>query len=329
VSKYFIGTEFLEGQGLGNQLWVYASMRGIAKKLKFNYWASHNNRFKGNAFLDLSYTNINEEKDRTYINFYEKQFFDKELNCLLSDFDPDVLEISETTFINGNFQSEKYFFEYSSELSEWVKLKDEFIEYSHQFKDLCILNIRGGEYKRHNNLILPKSYWENGMKNINEKFNLDNFLIVTDDISYAKALFPNISVLDGDIAHCYAALYGASSLIVSNSSFSYFPIKTRKDSPYVIAPYQWARFGNKFDRWASPANLYKDWSWMDINGEILDSRYALRNQQKTKKFYEAQYKICTDINSIRNRNLISLIPGWVKKPIKLILSILFPRNFGK
>lgn len=96
------------------------------------------------------------------------------------------------------------------------------LEREGRYKDICVLNIRGGEYRRHKNLILPRTYWVDAMINIRQKIGVDQFLIVTDDRSYAKALFPSIPVLEGGVAECYAALHGAHCHIVSNSSFHTF-----------------------------------------------------------------------------------------------------------
>ena len=245
-----IKTNFLNGQGLGNQLWAYAAVRGIAKKLGMPYSVGEKKYFKGDTFLEISLSDSSDKDFDPFYIFKEQQFFDQELQYFATDYDTRVEKLQENTLIQGYFQSEKYLYEFNESLSDWIPLSDAMKEYSQQFSETCILNIRGGEYKRHKSLILPKSYWEDGMLNVQKKTSLDKFLIVTDDPSYAKALFPNMSILNGGVAECYAALYGANSLIVSNSSFSYFPIKTRKDFPLVIAPYQWSRFGNiKLEKW--------------------------------------------------------------------------------
>jgi len=324
-----IKTNFLDGQGLGNQLWVYATVRSLAKKLGMPYSIEGINSFKGDSFLEISLSDsIDKDFDRSYI-FKEQQFFDQELQYFATDYDARVEKLQENTWIEGHFQSEKYLYEFNDSLSDWIPLSDAMKEYSQQFSETCILNIRGGEYKRHKNLILPKSYWEDGMLNIQKKTSLDKFLIVTDDPSYAKALFPNIPILNGSVAECYAALYGANSLVVSNSSFSYFPIKTRKDSPFVIAPYQWSRFGNKYNRWAAPANLYKDWSWQDINGNIVNDEECEFNCMQTLNYYESEYNVCTKSSVVGLKNKFKYVPVQLKRPIKLILSMLLPKHFGK
>jgi hypothetical protein len=50
-----IGTELYRGQGFGNQLWVYATLRSLAidQNLDFSIIGSH--RFKGKDFIDLDF----------------------------------------------------------------------------------------------------------------------------------------------------------------------------------------------------------------------------------------------------------------------------------
>ena len=90
------------------------------------------------------------------------------------------------------------------------------------------MNIRGGEYKSHRNLILPKSYWIQAIRNMEKlKKNL-TYKIVTDDDKYAASLLPNYPIIKGDIENDFINLYNANYVIVSNSSFSYFPLKLGK-----------------------------------------------------------------------------------------------------
>ena len=55
--------EFLEGQGLGNQLWNYVTLRSICKKLDYGYKIINPENFKGKTFLDISYSKSSTVKD--------------------------------------------------------------------------------------------------------------------------------------------------------------------------------------------------------------------------------------------------------------------------
>ena len=117
--NFMIYLEFLDGQGLGNQLWNYASLRSISKKLGLGYKVINPEKFKGKSFLDISYSeessNRNSSKFEKYYEsrkiFNEKLFFDSDLKTFASDFDKEVMNILPNTLIRGLFQSERCFFE--------------------------------------------------------------------------------------------------------------------------------------------------------------------------------------------------------------------------
>ena len=50
-----IATEFYRGQGFGNQLWVYATLRSLAKTQNYKFSIISTHRFKGKSFLDLDF----------------------------------------------------------------------------------------------------------------------------------------------------------------------------------------------------------------------------------------------------------------------------------
>ena len=72
----------------------------------------------------------------------------------------------------------------------------------------------------------------------------EKFIIVTDDKRYCNNLFPNYEVISVQLRNVFY-LMKARKVIVSNSTFSYFPIKLQKDNPYVIAPVYWGRYNDK------------------------------------------------------------------------------------
>ncbi len=326
-----ISTDFLSGQGLGNQLWVYAACRGISDHLGMPFSIGGRAQFKGAGFLEIDWgyedgaalpgVAAMEWDGRT---FRERLYYDPDLDYFASDYDARVEHLGPGTRLEGLFQSEEYFYGKKSMVRQWLRLSDAMLEKADKYRDFCVLNIRGGEYKRHRNLILPQSYWVNGMRNIRKKIGIDQFLIVTDDRAYVKALFPDMPVLGGGVADCYAALHGAHCHVVSNSSFSYFPIKTRIDKPYVIAPHLWSRFDNPFNRWASPANLYEHWQWLDPDGVVKSYDECQKIARITEKYYQDNYHLLVPLRAISNKNIGAKIPQFIKNPLKKILSKLFP-----
>ena len=324
--------EFLDGQGLGNQLWNYVTLRSLSKELGFGYKIINPQKFKGKSFLDISYSdnpieNVFKTLKNNEINniFNEKLFYDYELKTFASDFDKNILKIKPNTIIRGLFQSEKYFF--NNDINQFIKLKLFNKDHLSLSNNQCYLNIRGGEYKRFKNLILPKSYWVNAIKNM-KNFNNDlKFSIVTDDYNYASKLFPKLEIIEGNISDDFTKIFSAEYLIVSNSSFSYFPISLGNKPKIVIAPSLWSRFGNSKGRWVSPANFYKNWIYQNENGEIISNEISKKIVKDTIQIYSS-YNVLTTKESFIKKTLLNYFPLNLKKLIKKLLSKIFPFHIG-
>ena len=325
--------EFLDGQGLGNQLWNYVTLRSLSNKLGYQYEIINPNNFKGKSFLEISYaTNKFRKNSKNNISishnkniFREKLFYDKSLKTFVSDFDKEILQIKQNTLLKGLFQSEKYLF--NNDINQYIKLKNP-DRYKSNCKDhKCILNIRGGEYKRFKELILPKSYWLDAMKNMKNTHKNMKFYIVTDDYDYAKNLLPELKILKGNMNDDFTQLFNSEYLIVSNSSFAYFPITMGEKPKKIIAPSKWSRFGNVHQRWISPANYYKNWFYQNETGEIISNENIEKLINNTRHFY-SKYNVLTTEESIAEKSLLSFLPNNFKKLIKKVLSKIFPLYIG-
>ena len=330
-----IVTKFYEGQGLGNQLWVYAAARSIANELHMPFALLGKEQFKGKDFLKIKST-IGIDEDQAHEltglgeinNFHEKRFYDPQLDHFSSAYDARVMSVSGITQLNGLFQSEKYFYEDLVKLKHYFSLEMSLLDRNKIPEEVGVINLRGGEYKRHKSLILPKSYWDDAIKNLRNLTGVTKFLVVTDDVPYAHALFPKFEVLRGGVGDCYASLFNAQNLILSNSSFAYFPVKTGGNAKTVIAPRYWSRFSNAEKRWASIANCYEDWLWQDINGGLSSYDECLFESEKTLRFYESNYCICTLESELLKKPLRSIIPKSIRRMIKKGLGLFFPRWIG-
>ena len=329
-------TRFYSGQGLGNQLWAYTSARSIAYYHKTPFQVVDAHLFKGQGFLDIEdvvgyarNNSVDESVLKSAQVWKERLFYDTELKYFAAGYDERVEKIEGDVVLEGLFQSERYLYENRAKLGMWLRLKKTYQEKALRHTHQCIVNIRGGEYKRHASLLLPRSYWRHAIDNMRAMHNVKEFLVVTDDRAYASRLLPDIPVLDGDIADCYAALHGAGYLIVSNSSFSYFPIKSRQDQPPVIAPYLWSRPSNVQNRWASPANFYTDWMWQSSDGNLVSQKTCLDVVSKTIDHYSSHYSIATSYEHFASKSLVSrLMPQELRRALKKALSKLFPMWIG-
>ena len=88
-----------------------------------------------------------------------------------------------------------------------------------------------------------------------------------------------------------------------------------------------ARFANTKDKWVSPANYYKNWSYQNEKGIILSNKEIKKSLNKTRKIYKS-YFILTTKESVSRKTILFYIPSNIKKFIKKILSKIFPLEIG-
>ena len=98
--------EFLDGQGLGNQLWNYVTLRSLSNKLGYEFEIINPNKFKGKSFLQISYSTNkvgggNFSGSNNLKVFSEKLFYHKLLKTFVSDFDKEILQIKQNTLLKG------------------------------------------------------------------------------------------------------------------------------------------------------------------------------------------------------------------------------------
>ena len=276
-----IVTELYNGQGLGNQLWSYVVTRTLAQDRGFVFGIMNPDKFKGKDFMSLDFgkeikggsgpeggppTTLPEGIVHYYV---EKDTWYEKNKCDIRDYDPSLLSIEDSTKIDGYFQSEKLVLHKKKEICEWLRVKPAFNCTEYSSNNICIMNVRGGEYKGVADLILPRKYWTDAAANmlrVNPKL---EFVIITDDVKYANKILPEYKALHFDIGKDYGIVKNAVYLILANSSFSFFPAWTSETVKYIIAPKYWARHNVSDGFWACAFNLYRDWMWQDREGNLF------------------------------------------------------------
>jgi len=276
-----IVTELYNGQGLGNQLWSYVVTRTLATDRDLDFGIMSPEKFKGKEFLDLDFGQAviggfgpeggpPDSLPQGILQYYvEKDTWHERFGCDIRDFDPGLYTIPDNTKIEGYFQSEKFILHRRNEIRQWLRVREEYDCYDFCSDNICIMNIRGGEYKGNHDLILPKQYWLNAIDNMLRVKNDLKFVIITDDVKYAKKLLPQYPAFHFSIGKDYSIVKNAKYLILANSSFSFFPAWTSETVKYIIAPKYWARHNVSNGFWACAFNLYRDWMWQDRHGELF------------------------------------------------------------
>jgi hypothetical protein len=294
-----IYTEFLYGQGFGNQLAVYVTTRAIALRngYEFGYIGLENfgdRRYndKGVYFMDVNFgapveepgfpiaPNVYKEKE-TRVKFNHSDH-DATLGCDVRLIDQDLLNVKKDTKIMGIMQGEDYFWEYREQVKEWLKVKPEFDCLDYRDDNICVLNIR--DYEGDNTLFLSRDYWVRAiyhMLNLNPNM---QFLIITENPDMAKRLLPELAdnVYHFDLAKDYSIVKNAKWLIISNSSFAYFPAFC-SDAHLIIAPKYWARHNVSDGYWACGYNISRKFTYMDRSGMLQSYTDVMREFELYKK----------------------------------------------
>lgn len=301
-----IGTEFLQGQGLGNQLFCYVSARCIAKDLGLPFGTAGQEQLavnihskKGMYFMDMDLGELIEDKDKEQFQIYnekERRLYlknsvhDMTHGCYVAGADEGIYHITDNTLIYGNLQAERYFCHHKEEIRQWLKVKEEYDSHEYTRDNLCIINVRGGEYADERALFLRRRYWLGAMKRMREIRPDMEFMIVTDDESAAHRILPEIEAHHFDLAKDYVTIKNAKYLILSNSTFAFFPAFTSETVEKIIAPKYWARHNVSDGYWASEQNIYDDFLYLDRNGQLFDAQECRKELDAYKK--SGKYESC-------------------------------------
>ena len=244
----------------------------------------------GMYFMDLDYgvpsvkedykKIYNEKEDRIYIG---NSRHDLTHGCYVTGVDEDMLHPEDGTLLYGNMQDEKYYIRHKDEIRQWLKVKEEYdcMEYSRD--NLCILHLRCSDYLDCPELYLRKKYWKDGIRNM-KKINPDmEFMIITNDVKEASKILPGIPAYNFDLAKDYSIIKNAKYLLLSNSSFAYFPAFTSTTVKYILAPKYWARHNVSDGYWASEQNIYEGWHYQDRHGKVFSAEECKRELEQYKQ----------------------------------------------
>lgn len=313
-----IKTRFYQGQGLGNQLWMYAAVRGFALQRQCAHKIECAWRFKGAGFLEIDngkwscyFPGRNPRKNYfglTTYRFIEKKSFIPNVPLDFTSFQN--LPMKHRIRIEGNFESEGYFNAYRDIIRNELQAKNP-IEVP---ENLCLINVRGKDFIGNSEVVLKRDYYENAISQILKKNPCASFAIVTDDVAYAKRVVPGITILSRNakncaidsakIAHDFTLLQNAKMLIISNSSFGWWAAWTNLNHPLVVAPRFWAAHNLDLEIWSPNSILTSNWYWLSKEGDLRESKL----EEKLVK--EGLVKSSRDIE-----NLVTLstwIPGRTK-----------------
>ncbi len=295
----------IKGQGLGNQLFVYVTARAIAMEKGCEFGICNPGQFgnnihssKGMYFMDIDFGREIAAKDKENMHIWnddDTRIYlgtskaDMERGIYISGSDESIHDVEDNTLLYGNLQAESYFIKYKDKIKDWLKVKPEYDSKEYTKDNLCILNMRGGEYSSSPELLIGRKYWLKAMARMKQIRPDMEFMIVTDDVETAGKVLPEVEAHHFDMGKDYVTVKNARYLIASNSSFAVLAALTSDELIYAIAPKYWARHNVSNGYWASEQNIYSIFQYMDRKGRLFtadECRAELENFKKTSNIYE-------------------------------------------
>lgn len=315
TERPIIATELLNGQGLGNQLFCYVTTRCIAKRNQCDFSILNREIFavnihskKGMYFMDLDCGLELDKSDfeKTYEEKEERIFLgnskhDIEHGCYIAGADEILLQQSESVILYGNMQDEAYFGNYREQIKEWLKVKPEYDNKQFSKENLCVINIRGGEYTSNPELFLRRKYWLDAMALMKKQRADMEFIVITDDLEAANRILPEVKAYHFDLAGDYTVIKNAHYLILSNSTFAFFPAFTSDTVKMIIAPKYWARHNVSDGYWASEQNIYSDFMYLDRTGKLFTAQECREELEKYKEKSPNYQKVGVELSGIQKK----------------------------
>lgn len=247
---------------LGNQMFQYASMRGIASVKGFD-WVVPPEDYDHTAnyalFETFKMTNVQDNN----IGFVKGNILKETIHC----FDKNLVDsCSDDTDLDGFFQTEKYFENIADEIRSDFTFKDEYLKPCKEFIDSLettpiFLHIRRGDAigKEHYHPVAPMSYYIEALKRFDED---TPCFVFSDDLDWCKSqdLFKSDKFLFNDNIerYDYQSMDGSGSMqytllphvdlclmslcsgaIIVNSSFSWWGAWLQNNRGKVIASKPW------------------------------------------------------------------------------------------
>jgi hypothetical protein len=233
---------------LGNQMFQYASLRGIAANRGFDFCIPPPTAF---GSLDPNVRNSTTNIHTAFnLESYTQQISS---NLMIQEsgfsFDATLFDSCDDNMdLSGYFQSEKYFKHIEEDikndftfLPEVVDACGEFVQDSVKSNDIISLHVRRGDYLhlQPNHPTIPIEYYSEALK----KFPNIPVIIFSDDISWClnQTLFDpdRFFISDGNMAEYDMCLMSmCSHHIIANSSFSWWGAWL-SGATNVIAPKVW------------------------------------------------------------------------------------------
>jgi hypothetical protein len=295
-------SELYDGQGFGNQLWAYVFTRVLSLDKEVQFGIQSPEKFKGLGFLDLDMGQQvlggsgpeggppTELPDGIEHYYSERVILHPKLDVDIRVLDPGFQEVVDNTKIEGIFQAEDYIAHRKEDIRSWLRYERKQLDIDFSDPDICVINFRGGEYKGNPKIFLRRKYWVDAVAHI-KRFNPKvNFVVITDDPPTARKFFPKYPIRHYGVHGDYQAINTAKYLILSNSSFAFFPAWLNSRAKICVAPKFWAAHNESDGYWCCSYNIVRDWTYLDRDGSTYDFDECVEGLARFQELHSDMYE---------------------------------------
>jgi hypothetical protein len=234
---------------LGNQMFQYASLKGIARNRGFEFsipWSPFLDPWR-----DHQLSNVFKLQDNLILNSPEQPYTAEEK---FFGFDYDLFNyVEDNSDLVGYFQTERYFSHIKDEILEDFSFKEKFDDVVSDY--FTVIHVRRTDYLAFSNHhpTCSLDYYKEAMD-----ITGGPFLVVSDDIEWCQK---NITADEYSKSSNVKDLYlmsKAKNNIIANSSFSWWGAWLNQNpNKKVIAPNKW--FGPAYDHYNLEDLIPKEW----------------------------------------------------------------------
>ena len=255
---------------LANQMFQYASLKGISRKHGYEYCIPPLEVFGQNDPLvrasELNIYNVFDIGKNNTINILRNPMLQERMH----EFDKELFNsCPDNIDLYGYYQSPKYFEHIKDEIkSDFTFSKEveaicsEMFDSIHSDQKVISVHLRRTDYTVNpNHPVQPMSYYEQALKKFDKT---DKILVFSDDPAWCKEqeLFADDSIMisegnDADIDLCLMSK--CNYHIIANSSFSWWGAWLA-DSEHVIAPMDW--FADSCAGKSVRDMTFGNWTWL-------------------------------------------------------------------
>ncbi len=252
--------------GLGNQMFQYACGRALALRTRDELQIIAEGLEAANAIGDLyrpfslqKFAIAGEVIGKNEIPLWHRLyslFEQKVLRRFYVHFEPSLFSKKGTVYLNGYFQSEKYFADYADTIRRELRIQDPLGAAAADTASIVTnddvsvsLHVRRGDYVTHPEFggIADVSYYQRAVAKMQQRVPHAHFYVFSDDIEWCRnnlALPKDAVFVSGTEMQDYEELHLMSLCrhnIIANSSFSWWGawLNANPDK-IIIAPSRWA-----------------------------------------------------------------------------------------